>query len=135
MADNAVRDENCAIEDIGQEGKTAVGDKRVSEVDEGKGQTADRSSEETNSTTATPASYSREGYLESSGNYSAAGGCFNPTVEALQVCTSRSRKDVIVTLSELLLKESFIPFYDHLLCRMRTSLGVLMKMLTIQWKQ
>ena len=84
MADSVARgDDNCANEEIGQ-------DKRVSEVSEVKGQAgrgaaADRSSEETNSTTATPVSYSREGYLESSGNYSAAGGCFNPTVEALQV--------------------------------------------------
>ena len=94
MADSGLRDENCANENIGKEVKTASavggGDKRVSGVAEGKGQPAaaadrDRSSEETNSTTATPASYSREGYLESSGNYSAAGGCFNPTVEALQV--------------------------------------------------
>ena len=99
MADSGLRDENCANEDIGKEVKTTKsasavggGDKRVSGVAEGKGQPAaaaaadrDRSSEETNSTTATPASYSREGYLESSGNYSAAGGCFNPTVEALQV--------------------------------------------------
>ena len=81
MADSVARGgDNCANEEIGQ-------DKRVSEVSEVKGQGAavDRSSEETNSTTATPVSYSREGYLESSGNYSAAGGCFNPTVEALQV--------------------------------------------------
>ena len=93
MADSGLRDENCANENIGKEVKTTKsasavggGDKRVSGVAEGKGQpAADRSSEETNSTTATPASYSREGYLESSGNYSAAGGCFNPTVEALQV--------------------------------------------------
>ena len=92
MADSGPHDENCANEDIGKEGNTTLtGDKRVSEVAEVKGQTAaaatDRSSEETNSTTATPVSYSREGYLESSGNYSAAGGCFNPTVEALQVRT------------------------------------------------
>ena len=84
MADSGATGENCANEDIGK-------DKRVSGVAEviGQGATAaaaaDRSSEETNSTTATPVSYSREGYLESSGNYSAAGGCFNPTVEALQV--------------------------------------------------
>ena len=93
MADSGPHDENCANEDIGKEGTNGV-DKGVSEVTEVKGQTAgaaaaatDRSSEETNSTTATPVSYSREGYLESSGNYSAAGGCFNPTVEALQVRT------------------------------------------------
>ena len=95
MADSGLRDEKCANENIGKEVKTTKsasavgGDKRVSGVAEGKGQPAaadrDRSSEETNSTTATPVSYSREGYLESSGNYSAAGGCFNPTVEALQV--------------------------------------------------
>ena len=94
MADSVARGgDNCANEEIGQ-------DKRVSEVSEVKGQGAavDRSSEETNSTTATPVSYSREGYLESSGNYSAAGGCFNPTVEALQVRVHCYRLQLLVVV-------------------------------------
>ena len=95
MAANAPSGKNCANDndDIRKEGKAAAetaaaaGGEEVSGAEEGKGQpaAADRSSEETNSTTATPASYSREGHLESSGNYSVGGGCFNPTVEALQV--------------------------------------------------
>ena len=105
MADSVARGgENCANEEIGQ-------DKRVSEVSEVKGQGAavDRSSEETNSTTATPVSYSREGYLESSGNYSAAGGCFNPTVEALQV-----RVHYILISPAFGLKFSLNRFITHL---------------------
>ena len=96
MAANVPNGKNCAIdnEDIRKEGKAtaaetaaAAGGQEVGGADEGKGQAsaADRSSEETNSTTATPASDAREGHLESSGNYSVAGCCFNPTVEALQV--------------------------------------------------